>query len=132
MEKYILTIEFRYWNAPKNQNNFTSQTKKITIGVYDNLDHACFNGNILLEKLERKFDIHTFLNGTKSKQHRFSKNSECSENKNILITNLGYLKTPFDFCAKIEILRYDLIDELIDEIVDSVKRHEIYKSTLPD
>jgi hypothetical protein len=132
MEKYLVTIEFRYSDAPKTEDGFTSEIKKVTIGVYDNFDEACLSGNSLLKKLESKFDIHTFPDGRKAKKDEFSKNGGCFGGKNTLVTNLAYLKTPFAFYAKIETLKYDSIDESIDDVVNSVKRYRSYKLALSE
>ena len=127
MEKYLLAIEFRYSDAPKYENDLTSKNKTVTIGVYENFDDACLNGNILLEKLESKFPIHTFPNGTSAKKDRFSKNGGCFGGKNTLVTNLAYLKTPFEFYANITTLKYDVIDDIINDVVDATKRYRKYK-----
>ena len=132
MEKYLVTIEFRYSDAPNFDTNFSSKNKTITIGVYDSFDEACINGNNLLETLESKFKIHTFPNGSEAKKDRFSKNGGWFGSKNTLVTNLAYLKTPFEFYAKIETLKYDSIDESINDVLNSVKRYRIYKSGLSD
>jgi len=119
MEKYLLKLELRYSDAPKEVDGHTTRNKIITIGVYDNFDDACINGNALLIKLEGRFDKHTFPNGSKASSERFSKNGGCFGGKNDLVTNLAYLKTPFEFYAKIETLKYDNIDESIDEVVNA-------------
>ena len=128
MDKYLVTIEFRYSDAPKNDDKFTRCNKTITIGVYDNFDDACIGGNNLLEKLESKFEIHSFPDGSKAKKDRFSKNGGCFGRKCDLVTNLAYLKTPFEFYAKITTLKHDSIDESIDEVVNAVKRYRNYKT----
>jgi len=132
MEKYLVKIEFRYYDAPETEDGSTSKTKVVTIGVYDTFDDACLNGNHLLEKLENKFDIHTFPNGSKAKKERFSKNGGCFGSKNTLVADLAYLKTPFEFYAKIETLRYSSIDESINNVVESIKRYRKYKSDMTD
>ena len=38
MEKHLVTIEYRYSDAPKHEDDYTSRTKKKTIGVYDDFD----------------------------------------------------------------------------------------------
>ena len=40
MEKYLVAIEFRYSDAPKFEDRGTSNSKTITIGVYDRIDEA--------------------------------------------------------------------------------------------
>lgn len=132
MEKYLVTIEFRYSDAPEHEDGSTCKNKTVTIGVYDNFDDACLNGNNLLEKLENKFDIHTFPGGRKATKERFSKNGGCFGGKKNLITNLAYLKTPFEFYAKIQTLKYDSIDESIDNVVNSANRYRKYKSAMSD
>ena len=127
MEKYLVTIEFRYSDAPVSEDRSTSQNKIVTIGVYDTFDDACLNGNSLLEKLESLFSIHRFPNGSAAKKDRFSKNGGCFGSKNTLVTNLAYLKTPFDFFAKITTLKHTPIDEAIEDVLASVSRYRKYK-----
>lgn len=127
MEKYLVTIEFRYSDAPQTENGSTLKNKAVTIGVYDTFDDACINGNNLLETLESKFELHEFPGGRKAPKERFSKNEGCFGSKNTLVTNLAYLKTPFDFYAKIQTLKYSDIDESINDVVSSVKRYRNYK-----
>lgn len=127
MEKYLVRIEFRYSDAPKIENNITSKNKMVTIGVYDTFEDACRNGNNLLETLESKFNLHRFPDGSKAPKERFSKNGGCFGSKKTLITNLAYLKTPFDFYAKIEALKYDNINEVIEDVVSSSKRYKTYR-----
>lgn len=132
MEKFLVTIEFRYEDAPSYENDCTSKTKKITIGVYDDFDEACKYGNELMEKLESKFKLHEFPDGRKAKRERFSKNGGCFGGKHDLITNLAYLKTPFEFYAKITTLRYGVIDDVINDVVSAVKRYRDYKISESD
>jgi hypothetical protein len=131
-EKYLVTIEFRYSDAPKHEDNYTSRNKTVTIGVYDTFEDACANGNNLLETLEGKFELHSFPKGNKAQRERFSKNGGCFGEKKILITNLAYLKTPFEFYAKIDTLKYNDITDSIEEVVNAAKRYQIYKRSLSD
>jgi hypothetical protein len=41
---------------------------------------------------------------------------------------LAYLKTPFEFYAKIETLEYSPIDEVIENVVSALKRYINYKN----
>lgn len=127
MEKYLVIIEFRYSGVPKGEYDGGSRSKKITIGVYDDFGEACLNGNQALEVLESRFELHTFPTGNKAMKERFSKNGGCFGNKKDLITNLAYLKTPFEFFAQITTLKYSSLNETVDEVVDSVKRYREYK-----
>ena len=127
MEKYLVRIEFRYSDAPKTEDGITSKNKMITIGVYDTFEDACQNGNNLLEVLESKFELHQFPDGREASKERFSKNGGCFGSKKDLVTNSAYLKTPFEFYAKIETLKYNPIDEVIENVVSASKRYRNYK-----
>ena len=132
MEKYLVTIEFRYSDAPKHEDDYTSRSKTVTIGIYDDFDDACKYGNELMENLESKFQIHRFPDGTNAKKDRFSKHGGCFGSKNVLITNLAYLKTPFEFYAKITTLKYDEINEAINSVVEAAKRYREYRNSEKD
>lgn len=128
MKKYLVRIEFRYSDAPKTEDGYISKNKKVTIGVYDTFEDACKNGNNLLEVLESKFELHQFPDGTKASKKRFSKSGGSFGGKKILVSSLAYLKTPFEFYAKIETLEYSPIEEVIENIVGASKRYRNYKS----
>ena len=128
MEKYLVRIEFRYSDAPKTEDGYTSKNKKITIGVYDTFEEACKNGNNLLEILESKFELHQYPDGTKASKKRFSKNGGILGGKKNLVSSLAYLKTPFEFYAKIETLEYNPINETIETIINASKRYINYKN----
>ena len=121
MEKYLVTIEFRCNDLP------CDPIKKGTGGVYDAFEDACIEGNKLMEDLEDKFPLHVFPGGRTAKRERFSKNGGCFGGKKNLITNLAYLKTPFDFYARITTLKYGDIDNIIDDVVNSSKRYDSKK-----
>lgn len=127
MKKYLVQIEFRYLDAPKSGFNYTQHNKTITIGVFDNFNDACKNGNKYLEILESNYKIHGFPDGREAKKQRFSETGGAFGHPKNLITNLAYLKTPFDFFAKIETLNFTDINETINEVNESVKRYINYK-----
>lgn len=129
MEKYLVRIDFRYSDAPKTEDGCTSKNKMVTIGVYDTFEDACQNGNNLLEVLESKFELHQFPDGSKASKERFSKNGGAFGSKKTLVTDLAYLKTPFNFYAEIETLKYSPIDEVIEDVVNATKRYRDYKQT---
>ncbi len=116
MEKYLLTIEFRYNKKVKNENEYL--TKKITIGVYNEFNEACKIGNLELEKLENRFKLHVYPSGVKAKKERFSVNGGPFWSKKTLISNLAYLKTSFDFYFKITTLKYEHVNNVINEILN--------------
>lgn len=132
MEKHLVTIEFRYSDAPKHEGDFTCKGKTVTIGVYDTFDEACQHGNALMENLESKFQLHEYPDGRKGSRARFSKNGGCFGSKRDLISNLAYLRTPFEFYAKITTLKHDVIDDAINDVVAACKRWREYKASLSE
>lgn len=113
--------------APKSALDSEHKTKKITIGVFDSYDSACLEGNVLMEKLENKFPLHRFPDGSTAKKERFSKYGGSFGSKKSLISDSAYLKTPFSFFAQITTLKYEGIDDTIEEVVGSVKKYKAYK-----
>ena len=126
MEKYLLTIEFRYNDAPKLEGEYEpsqSISKTITLGVFDTRDEANLTGNKAMEVFEKHFKLNPHYN----KKERFSNNGGCFGNPNSLITDLAYLQTPFSFYAKIEKLKYEDVEQTIINAVEAVKRYRKYK-----
>ena len=123
MDKYLVTIEFRYSDAPANDSEFASTAKSttVTIGVFDSLDVACIEGNKQLVVLESKFKLNPHWN----RRERFSPSMR-------LISDIGYLQTPFSFFAKIDTLRYTDIGDAVDSVLTSVKRYRQYKKEMDD
>jgi len=123
----ILQIEFRYNDKKQEKEDIDYISNKITIGVYNSFEEACIEGNKLMELMEEKFNSHLFPNGKGSaKKERFSKNGGCFGEKKRLITNLAYLKTPFDFYAKITELKYHNFEKTINEALKGVERYKEY------
>lgn len=123
MEKYLVTIEFRYNDAPKYESESPqSFCKTITLGVYDNRDEANNCGNKCLEVLESKFK----LNPNYNKKERFSNTGGCFGYPKDLITDLAYLVTPFSFFVKITKLVYYDLNEIIKEVTEASLRYNKY------
>lgn len=124
MEKFLVTIEFRYHDAPKYDEEYTPfHCKTITLGVCDTRDEANKIGNDGLVKFERHFKLNPHYNT----KERFSNNGGCFGRPNDLITDSAYLLTPFSFFAKITKLNYADVDETIQGVMDAVKRAYEYK-----
>jgi len=126
MTKELVTIEFRYNDAPKGDYDSDYKSKKITIGVFDTLDEAIIAGNKALEVFEQRFK----LNPNYNRKERFSKNGGCFGEPQRLISALGYLKTPFDFYAKITKLTYADVHKTINEVLEAVKRYKNHENSL--
>lgn len=124
MEKHLVTIEFRYSDAPNSGQDFTSRNKTITLGVFDTFDEAAIEGNKAMEIFEKHFKLNPYWN----RKDRFSKNGGCFGYPNRLITPLGYLQTSFDFYANITTLKYEDVEKTILDVVEATKRYQKYKS----
>lgn len=130
MKKYLLTLELRYTNVKNDETDYT--TNITTIGVYDEAQEAYNAGNNICELLESKYKTHVFPGGNEAKKERFSKNGSCFGSANHLITDLAYLKTPFNFFLKITILKHNNIDEVLKEAEEARKRLIKYKQDQED
>lgn len=122
-EKHLVTIEFRYTTKFINEYKETenkSKNKTITIGLFDTLEEAIIEGNKSLEVLESHFPLHTYPSGDKAKKNRFCKNYIFGQ-PNKLVTNLAYLKTPFEFFAKIQTLYYANTNDAILSVLSELK-----------
>ena len=122
MKKYLVTIEFRYCDVLSDETEIAHKTKTITIGIYDEFSSACENGNDVLKTMEDKFSLHEFPDGRKADKERLSR-------INNLVSNLAYLKTPFQFYLKITDLKYVEINEAINDILESIERYKNWKNT---
>ena len=101
MKKYLVTIEYRYTSKRTYESGDNiSSNKTITIGIFDDFNTACIEGNKALEVLESKFNMHTYPDGRTASKERFSKNGAPFGYPKTLVTNSTYLKTPFKFYAK--------------------------------
>ena len=102
--KELLTIEFRYHAIPKSEYASESESKKITIGVYDTLEDAVKEGNNVLKELSSRFKF----------RESFGTHNGVFGSATRLVCDYfnGY---PQVFC-KITQLKYDDIDEVLSEV----------------
>ena len=121
MDKYLVTLEFRYNDAPTGSRGYSSRITTVTVGVFDNIETACDEGNKQLEILEAKFE----LNPNWMVKERLSP-------RNRLVTNIAYLRTPFDFYAQVTTLRYLNTEETIENVLTSIERYKNYQETIDD
>lgn len=82
-----------------------------------------FKANKVLERLEKQFK----LNPNYNEKKRFSLQGGPFNNPVRLITNLGYLKTPFEFYAQIKKLDETNIDDAISEALQAQERYNNQK-----
>lgn len=129
MTKELLQIEFRYLDAPKGEYDSEHKTKTITIGVFDTFVEACEAGNNLMKQMESKFPLHVFPDGREARKERFSRTGGAFGTPLRLITNLAYLKTPFEFYAKITPLHFDDIDATINHMSNALNNYKNGQTT---
>jgi len=132
MTKELLTIEFRYTDISKGEFDTEHKNTTITIGVFDTLEEAIVEGNKALQVFEKHFKIHVFPDGREAKKDRFSKNGGCFGSACRLVTPLAYLKTPFEFYAKITKLTYKDVEQTIIEVLEANKRYKEYKNKISE
>ena len=118
--KELVTIEFRFHDAPKVKGDGGSRTKKITIGIFNSLEEAIIQGNKALEVFDKHFKLNPYYN----RKDRFSKNGGCFGEACRLISPLGYLQCPFDFYAKITRLEYSDVEQTITEVLEATERYK--------
>lgn len=124
MEKFLVTIEFRYEDAPKYEDESSQYiTKKITIGVFDTRDEANIEGNKSLEIFEKYFKLNPHYNN----KERFSNHGGCFGSPKDLICDGTWVLTPFQVFAKITKLKYDDVEEAIIEAINATKRYKEYR-----
>lgn len=124
MEKFLVTIEFRYNDAPKYEGGSTQHpNKKITIGVFDTRDEANVEGNKSLEIFEKYFK----LNPNYNKRERFSNNGGLFGSPNDLVCDGTWVLTPFRVFAKITKLKYGDVEKSILEALEATRRYSEYE-----
>ena len=126
MEKFLVTIEFRYNDSPKYEGESSQYiSKKITIGVFDTRDEANTEGNKSLEVFEKYFKLNPHYN----KKERFSNNGGSFGSPRYLISNVTWIQSPFAVYVKITKLKYDDVEESIIEAINATKRYRKYKES---
>lgn len=137
MQKYLVTITFKYHEAPKVDYSSedgliinSKREKKVFIGIYDDFDTACLHGNQLMETLESKFELYTFPDGRKSTRERFSKDGGLFGHALTCISSYSYLITPFYFLAEITAFS-DEIETALDEVLLSSNKYREFEKSKP-
>ena len=132
MEKYLVTIEFRYKEISRVDGEPGITSRTLTIGVFDDFGVACEKGNNLLVNLENRFPLHVYPGNCVAEKSRFSQNGGVFGSRLTLVTNLAYLKTPFQFYAKISTLRFGDVNETTDDVLEAIKTCQRYENLMDE
>jgi hypothetical protein len=127
-EQYWVNIEFRYKDLHDIRHRHTLGeikyvSKTITIGVFDTIEEAYEKGNAALEKFEKRFKFNPNYN----RSRRFSKNGGPFGLPEHLIGESTWIQTPFQLFAKIETLKYEPVEDAIDEALAGIARYKDWK-----
>lgn len=118
MQKELLTIEFRYHDAPRGDWDGPSRNKIVTIGVFDTLEEAVKEGNEALKALSEHFQVRAddrfYIHGLSGKPNR-------------LVTNVCYTTKGISYFAKITPLKFDDLAKTIKETFQAYERFKQYK-----
>lgn len=127
-KKYLVQLELRYRDAPddNDEDGLTQVNVVTTLGVFDDVNDAYKIGNECLEELENRFP----LNKNWNKRYRLGANNGPFGYPTHLISNLGYLITPFEFYLSVKTLKYlPIIDEVV-KATEALERYTAYSKSL--
>lgn len=119
--KELVTIEFRYMDAPKGEHDSGNKNKTITVGIFDTLDEAIEKGNEAIKELSKHFQVRADDNFMPKFLFGFPKR---------LVTNTCYPTKGIQYFAKITKLEFDDLNDTITETFSAVERYKEYKSKL--
>lgn len=119
MTKELLIIEFRYNDKPTNVNFCGSTIKTITIGIFDTLEEAIAEGNKAIDVLAKTFQVRS----DDKFMMKFLFGNPCR-----LVSNCCYPTKGIQYFAKIERLKFDDLQETIDETFKAFERYKDYKN----
>lgn len=118
MTKQLLTIEFRYHDAPKGDYGTECKSKTTTIGIFDTIEQAMEAGNNALKVLANHFQVRG--------DDVFKANFLWGMPKT-LVTNTCYPTKGIQYFAKIETLHFTDLQEAIHETFAAYDRYKEYK-----
>lgn len=119
MNKYLVTIEFRYRGVRNNEPDSKCITK--TIGIFGTKEEAYNEANKIFPELEKRWK----LNPNYNIKERFKKRSFN------IISNLAYIKTPFNFFVKVtELHMVEDINEELDIVLADIDNYINLKEEL--
>lgn len=120
MTKELLTVEFRYCDAPKYEHDHQCINKTITIGIADTLEDAVIEGNKILNVLSKHFEVRP--------GDKFSTNGYFGLPER-LVTNTCYPTKGVQYFAKITSLKFEALNEVIDETFKASDRYREFKNS---
>ena len=123
MTKELLTVEFRYHDAPKGEWDSECKTKEITIGIYDTLEEAIKEGNKVLEVLSDTFEVRP--DDRFKVRHLFGTPQR-------LVTNCCYTTKGIQYFAKITQLKYEDLGNTVEETFKAYERYVEYERSEQD
>lgn len=123
MKKQLLTIEFRYNDAPKSDNGSTCVNKTITVGIYDTIAEAVDAGNESLIVLAEHFQVRP--------NDKFKVNGLFGF-PDRLVTNTCYPTKGVQYFAQIKALNFDDLDQTIADAFKASQRYRDYKISQND
>lgn len=115
MTKELLTIEFRYHDKPTGDYDGGYRNKTVTIGVFDTLNEAIDEGNKVLYILSKRFEVRA--------EDKFKLNHLFGSPKR-LVTNTFYPTNGIQYFAKIETLKFDNLNEVINKTFEAFDRYK--------
>jgi hypothetical protein len=121
MKKELLTIEFRYYDIPINDNDTEHRNKIVTIGIFDTLNEAIAEGNKCLDILSKSFEVR--------KDDKFILKHLFDSPKR-LVTNTCYPTNNIQYFAHIQTLCFDNLSDTIDEVFTSTNKYKKYRNSL--
>lgn len=120
MDKHLLTVEFRYCDAPEGEYGTEYKNKTITIGIADTLEEAVLEGNKVLNILAEHFEVRP--------EDKFSTKGFFGKPKR-LATNTCYPTKGVQYFAKIETLKFDSLNETIGETFKASDRYRKFRNS---
>jgi hypothetical protein len=120
MTKEVLTIEFRYHDKPEGEHGTVFRSKTITIGIFDTVEEAVHEGNKVLNILAEYFEVRA--NDT------FKLKGLCNLPER-LVTNTCYPTKGIQYFAKIDSLKFDDLNKVIDETFKASDRYTEFKNS---
>ena len=106
MTKELLTIEFRYHAKSTGEYDGGYRNKTVTIGIFDTLEEAIEEGNKALKVLSERFEVRA--------DDKF-KLKYLFGNPKRLVTNTCYPTNGVEYFAKIDMLKFDDLNEVVNE-----------------